>query len=153
MQHQRGNFLLQAMLALALIFAFIPFLAKQISEQNTDSRMYSATRQIETAQTAARIFIRENANNLPYETTVLSGNQFADILEPYGLPLGFVPRTPLGQDIVLIINKTPMTVSAYLEITGGDLSMLERTELVRRIGFYAMDADDSIKVGIELQDI
>ena len=153
LQHQRGNFLLQAMLALALIFAFIPFLAKQLSERNTDSRMYSATRQIETAQTAARIFIRENANNLSYDTTVISGNQFADMLEPYGLPLGFVPRTPLGQDIALVIHKSPVAVSAYLEITGGDLSILERTELVRRIGFYALDDDETIKVGIELQDI
>lgn len=153
MQHQRGNFLLQAMLALGVVFSFVPFLSRRLSDSNNDSRMYSATRQIETAQTAARIFIRENVNNLPYDTTVISGNEFADVLEPYGLPLGFVPRTPLGQDIVLIINKTPVAVSAYLELSGGKLTALQRAELVRRIGFYAAQSDDIIQVGVELQDV
>ena len=153
MRYQRGNFLLQAMLALALVFAVVPFIARRLSDSNVDSRMYSATRQVETAQTAARIFIRENVNNLPYETTVLTGNNFSDMLEPYGLPLGFVPRTPLGQDIALVINKTPVAVSAYLELTGGKLSALQRAELVRRIGFYAMESDDVIRIGVELQDM
>ena len=153
MHQERGNFLLQALLALGLIFAFIPFLARQMVGRNTDTQMYVATRQVDTAQTAARIFIRENVNNIPYETTVIAGNEFADVLEPYGLPLGFVPRTALGQDIALIIHKTPMSVSAYIELTGGNLSALSRAELVRRIGFYATSTDDAIQVGVELADV
>lgn len=153
MQQQRGNFLLQAMLALGVIFAFVPFVARKLSGRDVDARMYSATRQIDVAQTAARIFIRENSNNISYETTVVSGNAFADLLEPYGLPLGFVPRTALGQDIALVIHKTPMAISAYLELTGGNLSAMDRAELARRIGFYADDTETGINVGIELTDV
>ena len=48
---------MQALLALGLIFAFIPFVAKQMADQTVDSKMFTATKQIETAQTAAKIFI------------------------------------------------------------------------------------------------
>ncbi len=153
MYSERGNFLLQALLAVGLIFAFIPFVSRQMMGRDTDARMYSTTRQVDIAQTAARIFIRENARDIPYETTVVSGNDFADMLEPYGLPLGFVPRTALGQDISLVLHKTPFAVSAYLELTGGDLTGVERAELVRRIGFYASPAEDKIQIGIELADV
>ena len=150
---QRGSFLMQALLALGAIFAFVPFLVRQMESKNTDTRMYAATRQVDVAQTASRIFIRENAHNLPFETTVVSGNDFVDLLEPYGLPLGFVPKTALGQNMALIIRKTPVSVSAYLELTGGDLTSIERAELARRIGFYAVSSEDDVKVGIELQEI
>lgn len=153
MQQERGNFLLQALLALGLIFAFIPFVARQMAGRATDSRMYSTTHQIEVAQTASRIFVRENSRDIPYDTTIVSGDKFVDMLEPYGLPLGFVPRTALGQDIALIIHKTPMSITAYLELTGGNLSGLERAELARRIGFYASPSDTGVSVGIELADV
>ena len=97
MSRQSGNFLLQALLALSLIFAFIPFLAQHLARRDTDSQMYSVTRQVDVASTAARIFIRENAAHIQYDKTVVAGNDFADLLEPYGLPLGFVPRTALGR--------------------------------------------------------
>lgn len=153
LHQQRGSFLLQALLAMGLMFAFIPFLSRQMARRNTDSRMYATTHQVETAQTAARIFIRENAKNLMYNTTVVSGDDFVDLLEPYGLPLGYVPRTALGQNISLVIHKTPMAVSAYLELLGGDLSEVERAELARRIGFYATYTDVGVNIGIELQDV
>ena len=153
MHQQRGSFLFQSLLAVGVIFAFIPFISRQLAERNVDTRMYSATRQVDIAQTAARIFIRENAKNIAYDTTIVSGNDFADLLEPYGLPLGFVPRTPLGQDIVLVIHKTPMSVSAYLELSGGDLTGVQIAELARRIGFYATPVEKKIQVGIELAEI
>ena len=153
MYSERGNFLFQALLAVGLIFAFVPLVSRHMAGRAIDTRMYSTTRQVDIAQTAARIFIRENARDIPYETTVVSGNDFADMLEPYGLPLGFVPRTALGQDISLVLHKTPFAVSAYLELSGGDLTGVERAELVRRIGFYAAPADDAIRIGIELSDI
>ena len=152
MRKQSGNFLVQALLALTLIFAFIPFIATQLAARNVDAQMYSSTRQINNASTAARIFIRENARLISYGQTVVAGDDFADLLEPYGLPLGFVPHTPLGQDIVLVINKTPTDVSAYLDVTGGDLSELKLAELARRIGFYATRVDDGVRVGIVLTD-
>ncbi len=152
MRKQSGNFLVQALLALTLIFAFIPFVATQLAARNVDAQMYSSTRQINNASTAARIFIRENARLISYGQTVVAGDDFADLLEPYGLPLGFVPHTPLGQDIILVINKTPTDVSAYLDVTGGDLSELKLAELARRIGFYATRVDDGVRVGIVLTD-
>lgn len=152
MSRQSGNFLLQALLALSLVFAFIPFLAGQLATRDRDAQMYSATRQVDVASTAARIFIRENASHIAYEQTVVSGSDFADLLEPYGLPLGFVPRTALGQDISLVINKTPDAISAYLELSGGDISSLRAAELARRIGFYASSNGNVINVGIALDE-
>jgi hypothetical protein len=153
LQSSRGNFLLQALLALTLLFAFVPFIAIKLLGRESDALMYATTRQIDNATTAARIYIRENVNGLPYERTVISGNAFSDTLEPYGLPLGFVPKTALGQDISLVIDKTPDAVSAYLDLSGGKLNELKRAELVRRIGFYAADAGDGdIHIGIVLDD-
>ncbi len=153
MQSQRGNFLLQSLLALTLIFAFVPFVAQRLTQQDTDAQMHSAASGASVAATAARIYIRENANLLPYETTRVSGDAFSDLLEPYGLPLGFVPHNALGQDISLVIIKTLDSVSGYLELTGGDLSDVQRAELARRIGFYASPTDTGVIVGIALDDM
>lgn len=153
MSRQDGNFLLQALLALTLIFSFIPFFAGRLAARDTDSQMYASTQKIEVAQTAARIFVRERANDLPYNTTVISGNTFSDLLESYGLPLGFVSRTALGQDISLVINKTPISVTAYLNLSGGNLSAVQLAELARRIGFYASVSGDTIMVGLALDAV
>lgn len=154
LSNQRGNFLLQALLALTLLFAFIPFVAIKLLGRENDALMYTTTRQVENATAAARIYIRENAHKLPYEQTVLSGNSFSDTLEPYGLPLGFVPKTALGQDISLVINKDFESVSAYLELRGGNLNELKRAELVRRVGFYAADGgDEVVYIGVALDDM
>lgn len=152
MRTSRGNFLLQALLALTLLFAFVPFIAIKLLGRENDALMYATTHQIDNATTAARIYIRENANNLPYNRTVLSGDAFSDTLEPYGLPLGFVPKTALGQDIRLVINKDAESVSAYLELRGGKLNKLKRAELVRRVGFFASDDEDAVYVGIALDN-
>lgn len=157
MRSERGNFLLQALLALTLVFAFIPFFSERIASRNVDAQMYSATRQIETATTAAKIFVQERANYLSYGQTNISGNDFSDTLEPYGLPLGFVPRTALGQDMRLIINKDEYGVSAFVRVSGGKLNTLQRAELARRIGFFAVydtnNDTDSIDVGIQLGEM
>ena len=154
MQNQRGNFLLQALLALTLLFMFIPFFAIKLLGRESDARMYATTQKIDNATTAARIFVRENISNLPYNRTVIAGDSFADILEPYGLPLGFVAKTALGQDVALVIDKTTTDVEAYVELSGGDLSGMERAELVRRIGFYASDVgNDMVRVNVPLENI
>lgn len=154
MHNSRGNFLLQALLAVTLLFMFIPFFAVKLLERDNNAHMYATTQKIDNATTAARIFIRENASSLPYDRTVIAGKSFADMLEPYGLPLGFVPKTALGQQMILVINKTPVEISAYVELTGGDLNTMSRTELVRRIGFYAKDmGDGSIQVGVPLETL
>ncbi|MBD5400572.1 hypothetical protein HDR61_02405 [bacterium] len=152
MSKQSGNFLLQALLALSLVFAFIPFFAGRLATRDMDAQMYAATRQIDVATTAARIFIRENASNLQYDRTVIGGRDFSDTLEAYGLPLGFVPKTALGQDIMLVIDKTPSEISAYLELSGGNMSGIRIAELARRIGFYATENDGAIIVKIALDE-
>lgn len=153
MHHHSGNFLLQSLLALTLIFAFVPFVASRLVAHDMDAQMQSSAAQVDVAQTAARIYVRENANLLPYEITRISGNAFSDTLEPYGLPLGFVPHNALGQDISLVITKDLNGVSAYLELSGGKLSGVQRAELARRIGFYASPTDDSVVVGVVLDDL
>ena len=157
LRSERGNFLLQALLALTLVFAFIPFFARRLALRDVSAQMYATTRQVDVARTAAKIFVRENANNLPYARSIVSGDNFSDMLEPYGLPLGFVPRTALGQDIVLIIDKTNTDISAILRLRGGNLSMVQRAELARRIGFFAVydseSATGDIDIGIQLADM
>lgn len=152
MRQQNGNFLLQALLALALIFSFIPFFAQRLAARDLDAQMYASTQKVEVAQTAARIFVRERANDLPYNTTIVSGDTFSDLLESYGLPLGFIPRTALGQDISLVINKTPIAVTAYLQLSGGGVTNVQLAELARRIGFYASISGDNILVGLALDE-
>lgn len=157
LKSEKGNFLLQALLALTLVFAFIPFFAHRLSVRDLNTQMYATTRQVEVAKTAARIYIQENADSLPYEVTVISGNKFSDTLEPYGLPLGFVPRTALGQDISLVITKNQDEIFATIRLSGGRLSGLQRAELARRIGFFAIYNPDnptgSIDVGVQLSDM
>ena len=133
---------------------FIPFFAIKILGREKDAHMYATTQKVDNATTVARIFIRENAANLPYNRTVISGKSFADILEPYGLPLGFMAKTALGQDMSLIIDKSATEVSAYIELSGGNLNGIERAELIRRIGFYASDSGEgSITIGVPLENI
>ncbi len=153
MHNERGNFLLQTLLALTLVFSFIPFLASRLAARDKDAQMYASTRQIDIAQTAARIYVRENANEFPYETTILSGREFTDTLEPYGLPLGFMPRTAMGNDISLVINKTGGAVIAYLSVDGENMSELTRAELARRIGYYATPSGNAVLVGLALDDV
>lgn len=156
MRTQNGNFLLQALLALTLVFAFIPFFAKRLALNDISAQMYATTRQVDVAKTAAKIYIQENADSLPYNQVVLSGDKFSDTLEPYGLPLGFVARTAMGQDISLVINKDMEEISAFLRLSGGMLNTMQRAELARRIGFYAVynvnDPDGDIDIGIQLGD-
>ena len=152
MSRQSGNFLLQALLAVTLIFAFMPFFAQKLADRDRNSQMFAVTQQLETAQTAARLFVRENASALAYGTTVIAGNAFADTLEPYGLPLGAVARTALGQDVALEIEKTPQLVTARLVVSGGKLSGLQRAEMARRLGFYAHAADDAVVLAVPLDE-
>ena len=135
----------------------MPFFVRRLALRDMGAQMYSTTRQVETARTAAKIFIQENVNTLPPDTSIIAGDNFTDLLEPYGLPLGFVPRTALGQDILLIINNQNGDVSAYLQLRGGRLSHMQSAELAHRIGFYAVynpeNPNDEIDIGIQLGDM
>lgn len=156
LHHERGNFLLQALLALTLVFAFMPFFTRRLASRDIGAQMYATTHQLETVKNAARLYVLENSDALPYDTTVVSGNNLSDLLEPYGLPLGFIARTPLGQDISVVIIKNETDVYALVRVAGGELTKMQRAELARRIGFYASynPASDSdvIEIGIPLAE-
>ncbi len=153
MYKQSGNFLIQALMALTLMFAFVPMVVGRIAGHDMDSKMYATTNKIETVSSAARIYIRENADDLNYGQTVLSGNNFIDTLEPYGLPLGFIPKTAFNQDMRIIIEKNTTETFGVLEISGGNMNGIKRAELIRRIGFYGFEDNDNIYVGIPLNDV
>ena len=150
MQKQTGNFLLQALLALTLVFAFMPFFAARISSRDMAAQMYAATEQVESAYGAARVYLYEEKDNLPYKKQQLSKENFVSVLENYGLPLGFVPKTYFNQDISLIIDKSEKGIYAFINISGGKLSKSQLSELARRIGFYANVHGNNIEVDIPL---
>ena len=150
MQKQNGNFLLQALLALTLVFAFIPFFASRLAQRDKAAQMYAVSEQIETAYSAARVYLREQKDDLPYKKQELSKEDFVSVLENYGLPMGFVPQTYFNQKISLVIDKTEDGVYGYINVSGGNLSKLEMAELTRRLGFYAKLRGDNIEVSIPL---
>ncbi len=153
MRTQQGNFLLQALLAISLMFVFVPVLTNRMIANDIDAKMYSSVHQIDVAGTAARIFIRENVDTLPYGKTIISGNDFADTLEPYGLPLGYIPQTAFGQNIYLVVDKDDTGVGGTLMIDGGKLTGMQIAEMVRRIGFYAERTTSGLMVGVPLNTL
>ena len=103
MQNQRGNFLLQVLLALTLVFSFMPFLAKKLANRDMAAQMYSAKQSVETVYNAARLYLYDNKDKLP-DATVLEDSDLVTALGPYGLPRGFNPETSLGQKITFTID-------------------------------------------------
>ena len=126
----------------------MPFFAGKLSSRETAAKMYAATEQVETAYNAARIYLREEKKNLPYQKQELSGNNFVDTLENYGLPLGFVPETGFKQKISLVIDKNQNGMVSYIKVTDGILNKIQMAELARRIGFYAVLNGSNIEVSI-----
>ncbi len=62
------------------MFAFVPMVVGRIAGRDMDSKRYATTNKIETVSSAARMYIRENADNLNYGQTILSGNNIIDTL-------------------------------------------------------------------------
>jgi len=155
LRKQSGNFLLQALLALTLVFAFMPFFANKLSSRDMQARLYSVTGQVETLHTAARIYLRENKDALEIGEKNLSGDDLV-FLEEYGLPMGFVPKTIFGQEMSLYINKTGAdSISAHIKLSADSgLKRVDLVELTRMIGFYGTaNADGSIQIDIPIDEI
>lgn len=132
MNNQRGNFLLQTLLALSLITAFMPFFTSKIISHDKTIKIVALVNQIDSIELASRRYIKENINNFEFKTYLLSGNDFIDIMESYGMPLGFIPKTNFNQDISLLIKKDD-DISAYLKLSGGNLNNLEKSQLKNSI--------------------
>jgi len=133
--------MLQALLALALVIAFMPMLVRKMARSGFDAEMNAAMQQVNSAVPAVRAFGRDNYDSLQFGVQIYEGRDFQDALEPYGLPIGFVPRTPLGQNIVMITTRNDSETIAWLRIMGGRATGIEKAELALRIGFWAADVD------------
>ena len=134
--------MLQALLALALVIAFLPVLANKTFFRNLNRENVAIEAQIMSAWDAARAYVYEEYDNFPDGIKILSDEDFSNALEPFGLPLGFIPVTPLGQKISLIISKEDKDFLAILVVSGGNLSLLRKTEIMTRIGFWAAVIDE-----------
>lgn len=139
---ETGNFLLQALLAIALIMAFMPMLAQKLSDRKNDMNMSASARHIVAAATAGREFVRASLDDIPYGLQTFTDGDFSDLLEPFGLPLGFVPITPQNQKISFITAKKDDDFMAALVLNGGKMSKTLKAELMMRIGPDAAAADD-----------
>jgi hypothetical protein len=139
--NQQGNFLLQALLAIALIMAFMPFLASKLAQRKNDSNMSAVATHVNDAATAAREFIRANKDSIAYGRRDISGDALFDLLEPFGLPIGFIPTTAMEQKISLTISKNNKDILALVMLKGGDFSHTRRAQLMTRIGPNAATAD------------
>jgi hypothetical protein len=134
--------MLQALLALALVVAFLPMFVKKVADKNAGRENVAVVHQIEAAFEAARAFVYEESDGFPNGVRVFSGDVFVQTLEPYGLPLGFVPRTALGQSVSLLVSRDEKNLLAALVVSGGKLDRLRRAEIVARVGFWGMEAND-----------
>jgi len=164
LQEQRGNFLLQVLLALTLVFAFMPFIAKKLASRDMTAKMYAAKTSVETLHNAARIYARENKDSFDCTNTgqpwVLEGTELTNTLEDYGLPKGFIATTSLGQDMSLQIVKKTIAcgddvnkITVDIVVPRGDLSQYQLAELARMIGFFARAEDDIIRVNVPVDVI
>ena len=153
MYNQRGSFLLQALLALTLVFVFMPFFATKFASRDMATQMYATTSQVENLYTASRIYLSEKKNDLPYKKQELIGENLVDTLESYGLPLGFIPQTSFKQQLSLVIDKNENGINGYIKISGGNLSKIQLAELTRRLGFYANMVDKVIEVSVPVDSM
>jgi len=128
----------------------MPFFAKQLSNRDNAAQMYAATQQIETAYNVARVYLREEKEKLPYKVQEISKDKFVETLSGYGLPVGFVPKTSLNQNISLVIDKNQHGIISFIKIDSAKLSKIQLAELARRIGFYARLDGNNINVYIPL---
>lgn len=120
----------------------MPFMAQKLSVRKSNSDMAVIARQTGSVVRAAREFVRANKDDFVYGQQNISGDDFSDLLEPFGLPLGFIPQTNAGQKISLITSKTESDFLAIVILRGGNLSETKRHELMARIGPDAAEADN-----------
>lgn len=163
MQKQSGNFLLQALLGLTLVFAFLPFFAGKLASRDMTAKLYSVKELVDTAQTAARIYLTEVKDDLPYPAVYVyseapnSNHNFLSTLTKYGLPLGFNPKTIFNQYIDFVIEKNQDAegqpiIDAYLKIPQENMTKMQLAELTRMIGVYAIRNNSTIKVYVPIKE-
>lgn len=143
----RGNFMLQALFALAFVIAFLPIFVKKEAEKNAFRENGAVVTQLAAAFDAARAFVGEEYDNLPIGIKWFSNEEFVERLEAFGLPLGFIPVTALGQKISLVTGKSDDSMIALLVIDGGKTDKFRRAEITARIGFWGAVFDNGTLKG------
>lgn len=136
-----GNFMLQALLAVALAMAFMPMLAGRLALRQSELEFSGIATQAGNATKAAREFIRYNKENIQYGVVNYGGTKFVDLLEPFGLNLGFTPQTRIGQKIYLVVARNENDTFAAVILSGGKLSASNKNELMARLGPNAASSD------------
>ncbi len=147
---QKGGFLLETLLILAVIITIMPFLVEKLADRKILKENIATEQYIETLFNASKTFIVEGQDTLPAGNLNLEGNSLRQFLEPYGLPSGFNFKSPLGQNISLFISKGEDDIFAVLSLSDGKkhLSQNRKLELALRIGYFAgMLNDDGMLVG------
>jgi len=138
--------MLQALLALSLIIAFMPILVRKMSGNESAAQMAATAGQIASATDAAAEFVRANMDTLPNGVTIYDDVRLTDALEPFGLPLGFNPKTPFKQNITLLTIRHDTDLFAFISVSAGTLSRAASAELAVRIGFWAAEYDSRDRV-------
>ena len=127
----------------------MPFVAQKLSLRKSDSSLSAIARQANNATRAAREFIMASKESLAYGQQDISDEDFSDLLEPFGLPLGFIPQTSAGQKISLLTAKNESGILGLIVLRGGNLSEVKRRELIARIGPDGAMADkDGVLRGV-----
>lgn len=138
----------EALLMLTLVIAFMPALLNKLAQRKAASSSHAAAQHLVKIFDAASEFIKENGNNLPIGIATSSGEHLNDLLEPYGLPIGFSARTPLSQTIQFtILNNGETILPLIIASDAGRLDETTRRNLSARIGFWAGLADAEKIVG------
>jgi hypothetical protein len=130
--------MLQALFALALVISFLPMLANKAIEKKESRENVATVSQINYAWNAARSYIHNESDKISDGITTLSDDELSNKLEPFGLPLGFVPITPLGQKISLIISKKDNDIFSVVEVDANNMSEMRRANIVKRLGFWGI---------------
>ena len=129
---------------MAFIVAFMPLMVGKIDERNQARENIAIASQIMLAFAPARSYIQDREGNMPNGIRVIYGDDFVRALESYGLPLGFMPLTPRGGRMSLVISKEGPDILAVIVVSGIKLDRVRHAEILARIGFWGIFIDEDI---------
>ncbi|MDR1696737.1 MAG: hypothetical protein LBR41_00760 [Rickettsiales bacterium] len=147
MRNHNGNFLLQALLALALISAFIPVFIGQRINRISENALRVAVAHIDQAIFAGNEYAKRA--DIPAGRRNFAGVRLTDVLAGYGLPPGFRTVTNLGQKISMFVARNGDDSVVMLELSAGDLPRMSRAALMQRIGPAAGTASKNVITGVQ----
>ncbi len=146
-----GDFLFEALLMLTIVIAFMPMMVQKLADRRTLQENVAMQRQVENVYQSTKLFLATEEDSMPEGRTILDKDLLVRVLEPYGLPIGFKPITPLGHPISVIIANNPGGTLVLIDVDASKhrLSGFRRIEIAQRLGFYGatLDEDTGLLVG------